>query len=160
MRTHHPGRRAAVALESAIVYPVLFVLLFGLIVGGMGVFRYQMVARMAREAARYASVRGGDWQTDTGQPSPTQAQITQDIVVPLAVSLDTQQLTVGVEVIDGVSGTVTPWDSSGKWPTSLNASGQPVANRVRVTVTYHWYAELFLGSPVTMQSVSETPMSF
>jgi Flp pilus assembly protein TadG len=160
MRRRQGGRRAAVALEAAIVYPVLFVLLFGLIVGGMGVYRSQMVARMAREAARYASVRGGYYTLDTGQTSPTQAQIIQTIVAPLAAAMDTTQLTVVVEVVDGVSGTVTPWDSSGKWPTSLNASGQPVANAVRVTITYNWVPEVLLGSPVTLQSISQTPLSF
>ena len=40
--TRRYRRRGAVAVEAAVVYPVLFLLLLGVIVGGMGVFRYQM----------------------------------------------------------------------------------------------------------------------
>ncbi len=153
-------RRGAVTLEAAIVYPALFALLFGLIVGGLGVYRYQMVACMARAAARYAAVRGSDYQLATNQASPTQQEIAQTTVVPLAAAMDTTQLSTTVELIDGVTGAATSWDSSNKAPVSLNASRQPVANRVRVTVTYSWYPEILVGGPVTLQSVSETPMSF
>jgi Flp pilus assembly protein TadG len=153
-------RRGAVLVEAAFVYPLLFLLLFGLIVGGLGIYRYQAVACMAREAARYACVRGSDWQLTTDQPSPTQAQISQTVVVPLAVAMDTTQLTTTVQLVNGVSGAVTAWDSSNQATISLNANGQPVANRVRVTITYNWYPELLLGGPIVLQSVSETPMSF
>jgi Flp pilus assembly protein TadG len=153
-------RRGAVLVESAFVYPLMFLLLFSLIVGGLGVYRYQAVACMAREAARYACVRGSDWQIAENQPSPTQEQIAQTVVFPLAVAMDTNQLNTTVELIDGVSGKATPWDSSNQATTSLNAQGQPVANRVRVTITYNWYPELLLGGPIVLQSVSETPMSF
>src|SRR5207248_6751306 len=81
-------RRGAVTVETAIVLPVLCLLVFGLIVGGMGVSRYQLVAFLSREAARYAAVRGADWQRETGQASPTQQQITDTVVAPLAVSMD------------------------------------------------------------------------
>jgi Flp pilus assembly protein TadG len=153
-------RKGAVLVESAFVYPLLFLMLFGLIVGGMGIYRYQAVACMAREAVRYASVRGSDWQVTTNQKSPTQEQIAQTVVAPLAVAMDTTQLTTTVELINGVSGTATAWDNSNQATTSLNANGQPVANRVRVTITYNWYPELLLGGPIALQSVSETPMSF
>jgi Flp pilus assembly protein TadG len=147
-------------VEAAIVYPLLFLLLFGLIVGGMGIYRYQAVACMAREAARYAAVRGSDWQMTMDQPSPTQQQIAQEIVAPLAAAMDATQINTNVELVNGVTGVVTPWDSSNKAPTSLNASRQPVANRVRVTVSYPWYPEILLGGPINLQSVTETPMSF
>ncbi len=151
-------RRGAVAVEAAIVYPVLFLLLFGIIAGGMGVFRYQLVAGMAREAGRYTSVRGSGWQRDTNQSSPTQQQIAQDVVLPLAVSMDPAQVIVRVELVNGVSGAVTGWDVSNKATFSLNAAGDPVANRVRVTVTYRWNPEFFFGGPIDLQSVSDTPM--
>jgi hypothetical protein len=58
-RRRQLGARAAVtAVECAIVLPVTFFLLFALVVGGMGVFRYQEVATLAREGARYASTHG------------------------------------------------------------------------------------------------------
>ena len=42
-------RRAALAVETAIVLPVMVFLLLMLIVGGIGVFRYQQVACLARD---------------------------------------------------------------------------------------------------------------
>src|SRR5262245_32113567 len=101
-----PGRRpGAVLVESAVVYPLLFLLLFGVIVGGLGVFRYQQVACQAREAARYACVHGADWQRETKQACPTAAQIREDVVLPLAAGMDPSKLTVKVEWIDETSGT-------------------------------------------------------
>ena len=53
-----------------------------LIVGGLGVFHYQQTACLAQEAARWASVRGGDYQKDTDQASPTTQQILQQVTEP------------------------------------------------------------------------------
>jgi Flp pilus assembly protein TadG len=152
-------RRGAVAVESAIVYPVMLLILFGIIVGGMGVFRYQMTACLARETSRYASVRGADWQRDNLKASPTEAEMVRDVVTPMAVSMDAKRLTVRVEWVDGVTGQVMSWDASNKATTTVNADGEPVANRVRTTVTYRWTPELFLRS-TDLRSSSETPMSY
>jgi Flp pilus assembly protein TadG len=159
-RSRPVRRRGAVLVESAVVYPLLFLLLFGLIVGGLGVFRYQQVACQAREAARYACVHGAQWQKETGQPCPTAAQIRQDVVLPLAAGMDAAKLTVQLEWIDETTGTAAAWDHASKWPTSTTQDGQRVANRVRVTVTYAWWPEAFLAGPINLKSVSEVPTAF
>lgn len=153
-------RRGAVTVEAAVVYPVLFLLLFGLIVGGLGVFRYQVVACQAREASRLASVRGSEWAKETGKASPTESEIFEQAVKPFAVAMDASRLTIKVEWVDAVSGQVKSWDDSPKTPTSRTSRGEAVTNRVRVTVRYHWVPEAFFGGALTLQSVSETPMSF
>jgi Flp pilus assembly protein TadG len=153
-------RRGAVTLEIAVMIPLLLVLLLGILVGGMGVFRYQQVASLSREAARHAAVKGATWEMDTGNTSPTRNQIIQDVVRARAVSMEPAKLALTIEWIDGVNGNVVAWDSSSKAPRSITAAGQPVANRLRVTVTYQWLPEWFLAGPITMQSVSEVPMSF
>ena len=156
-----PGRRrGAVLVESAVVYPLLFLLLFGLIVGGLGVFRYQQVACQAREAARYACVHGAEWQKETHQTCPTTAQIQQDVVLPLAAGMDPCKLRVKVEWIDEITGAVAGWDQASKWPTGTTQAGGRVTNRVRVTVTYKWWPEVFLAGPINLKSVSEVPMAF
>jgi Flp pilus assembly protein TadG len=156
-----PGRRyGAVLVESAVVYPLLFLLLFGLIVGGLGVFRYQQVACQAREAARYACVHGADWQRETKQPCPTVAQIREDVVLPLAAGMDPSKLTVKLEWIDEITGTACDWDQASKWPAGTTQDRQRVSNRVRVTVTYEWWPEVLLAGPVNLKSVSEVPMAF
>ena len=57
MRVHRHPRRAATLVEAAVVYPVTFLLLIGLVVGAMGMLRYQEMATLSRDAARYALVR-------------------------------------------------------------------------------------------------------
>ena len=52
---HKGGRGAATAVECAFILPVTFFLMFGLVVGAMGVFRYQEVCTLARDGARYGN---------------------------------------------------------------------------------------------------------
>ena len=152
-----PRRLGAVTIEMAIVLPVLLVLLLGILVGGMGVFRYQLVACQAREAARYASVRGADWQLDAGVSPLLQDDVVKNVVHPLATTMDLTQLTVKMEWVDQGAGTVKYWDSSPKYVKTLTPDGEYVTAAVRVTVSYTWYPEYFLG-PCTLTSVCEIPM--
>src|SRR5262249_53532830 len=57
-------RSGAVLVESALVYPIAFLLMLGLVVMGVGVFRYQEVSHLAREAARWASTHGAQYRKD------------------------------------------------------------------------------------------------
>jgi Flp pilus assembly protein TadG len=158
MRSREGSRRGAHAVESALVFPVVLVLFFGLIVGGIGIFRYQQVACLAQEAARWASVRGGDYQKDTDHNSPTKAQIRDQAVLPLAVSMDTSQLSVQVEWVDKGSNSSTDWDAAPKDVKSITPQGEYVNNTVRVTVTYNWSPGILIG-PLTLSSQCEVPMS-
>jgi Flp pilus assembly protein TadG len=152
-------RRAAVVVETAVVFPLMLLLLLALVVGGMGVFRYQQVACLAQEAARYACVRGGDYEEDANSSSPTQAQILQQAVLPSAANMDTTQLSLQAQWIDQGTGTVWDWDSALKDVKSITAAGEYVNNTVRMTVTYNWSPGLFLGT-VTLTSRCEVPMSY
>ena len=69
------ARRGAAAVEFAVISPVVFFFLIALVVGAFGVFRYQMVSSLAREAARYASVRGYKYSQVTGQPAATPTDV-------------------------------------------------------------------------------------
>lgn len=66
MRCSNHRRRATTVVECAVVYPVTFLILLGLIIGALGVFRYQEMAGLAREACRYASVHGAQYRRDAG----------------------------------------------------------------------------------------------
>ena len=123
-------------LEAAIVLPVMVFLLLAIVVGGMGVFRYQQVACLAREAARYASVRGTQYQQATDKASPTQDEILQNAVTPLAVGMDSSKITVQIDWINGVTGDVVAWDSAKK-TRSLTNTSVAVTNSVRV-INYVW----------------------
>jgi Flp pilus assembly protein TadG len=150
----------ALVIEAAFVYPIMLLLLLGLIVGGIGVLRYQQAACLAQEAARWASVRGSDYQKDSGQSSPTQQDIVTNAVTPLAAGMDPAALSVQVQWINEVSGQAAAWDSSSKAVTSMTASGAPVTNRVRVTVTYRWLPPLIFVGPLNLSSTAEAAMSY
>jgi Flp pilus assembly protein TadG len=139
-------RRGAAVVEFAFVAPLLFLLIFVLIVGGLGIFRYHQVASLAREAARYASVHGLDYARETRQPAATQTSILKDVVLPNAVGLDPSRLTCAVT-----------WDKSNapKYPAP---DGTVITNVVTVTVSYQWVPEAYLGG-ITLSSTSTMPMS-
>ena len=132
-----PRRRGTHLLECAVVFPVVFLLLFGLLVGALGVFRYQQVASLAREGARYASVHGSQYQQVTGKPAATAADVYNNAIAPRAVILDPSQLTSSVT-----------WNPD-------NRQGSTVT----VQVTYQWVPEAYLGG-LTLSSTSTMPMSY
>lgn len=152
-------RSGAVATESAIVFSVTFLLIIGVIVGGVGVFRFQQVACQARQAARWASVHGLGWQYDTGSPPRTKQQILQEAVLPFASGMDPSKLSIDVHWIGKVSGQTLDWDISTRAPLSKDANGNAVTNSVKITVTYEWMPGVFLAGPLTLRSVSQVPMS-
>lgn len=153
-------RRGALTVEAAFVHPVMLILIFMIIIGGMGVFRHQQVACQAREAARWAAVRGSDWHNETGEPLPTKSDILKKAVLPLAAGMDQKSLAIQVQWLDEVSGKAVDWDKADKHPKSVTKDNQSVSNRVRVTVTYQWSPELFFVGSIKLQSRCEIAMSY
>jgi Flp pilus assembly protein TadG len=136
-------------LESALVFPVTFLLMFGLIVGGLGVFRYQEMASLARRAARYASVHGTQYAKDTGNSAATPDDIYNNAIKPYAVSLDLTKLTYTVSYNTSNSpGTVGV----------QNGDVVNMRNTVTVTIQYYWVPEALLGG-ITLTSTAVMPMS-
>src|SRR6188474_572224 len=88
--------RGTTTVEFAITCPIVFFLVFAIIVGGMGVFRYQSVAALAREGARWASVHGGQYAKEKNQPAATAADIYTNAIAPGAVGLDPSKLSYTV----------------------------------------------------------------
>ena len=151
MRRAPQRRSAATVVECAFVYPVLFLLLIGLMVGAAGMFRYSQLASLTREAARYASVHGGQYAREMKVTAPTPADIYNNVVLPRAEGFDTSHL----------SYSITYNSTNMPFHTILDANNNviPVQNSVTVTLTYRWIPESFLGG-VTLSSTSVMPMSF
>jgi Flp pilus assembly protein TadG len=147
-RPPRPQRRGAVTAEAALVLPVVFLLILGLAVGGMGVFRYQQVAAVAREGSRWAAVHGGQYATDTGHAMATPQSVYTNAIQPMAVALDKSQLVTSVT-----------WNDPGEMSTYKDASGNKQVNKVTVTVTYTWIPEAFFGR-VTFTSTSVMPVAY
>jgi Flp pilus assembly protein TadG len=149
MHTPYRGRRpGAIVVESAIIYPVAFLLLLGVIVGGLGMFRYQQVASLAREGCRWVSVRGGQYASETGHVAATAEDVRNEVIVPRAAGLDPSQLSCTVS-----------WDAD-NWPSRVTGdNGSATGNKVRVTVSYRWLPEAYLGG-ITLSSTAEMPVAY
>lgn len=146
-------RRGLVMLEAAVVLPVLFLLILGLVVLGVGVYYYQQMASLAREGARYAAVHGANYAKDTGHSKATASGVYSAAILPMAVGLDPAQITYSVT-----------WDDASQSPYYQTSamSNTYRANYVNVTVNYAWSFQSFLGlsgRTLTLTSTSRMPMA-
>jgi Flp pilus assembly protein TadG len=142
-------RGGAVLVEAALVLPLAFFLILATVVGSVAVYRYQEMAFLAREGARYASLHGKDYQQEVGRQAATEQDIIEKVILPRAVALSRQNLTCTVV-----------W-SGGTAPTTVSGDVQrPIRNTVTVTVTYKWFPELFLVGPYSLTSSSTAPILF
>lgn len=148
MRLNRVPRRGTTVVECALVYPLVFMFCLGLVVGAMGVFRYQELSSLSRRGARYASVHGLQYSKDTGNPAATPADVFNNAILPYATGMDTTQLGYNVT-----------WNQSNAPTQGVLVNGKlvPTRNTVSVTVTYRWVPEAFFGG-VTLSSTSTMPM--
>ena len=151
MRRAPQRRSGATVVECAVVYPAVFLVILCLLVGAAGVFRYSQLASLTRETARYASVHGRQYAQEMKVTAPTPADIYDTVVLQREVGFDTSQLGYSIT-----------YDTT-NWPyhTTLDSSNNvvPIQNTVKVTLTYQWVPEAFLGG-VTLSSTSVMPMSY
>lgn len=150
MHNRREDRRGAATLEFALVASVALPLLLSMLVGGLGVFRYQEVAYIAREASRWSSVHGTQYALDTGKPAATASDVYNQVIVPNATALDLSQLTYSVT-----------WNSNNSPSSTATVNGAQVnvANTVTVTISYNWLSEAFFGQ-LTMSSTSVSVMCY
>jgi Flp pilus assembly protein TadG len=137
-------------VEFAVVGSATLLILLCLLIGGLGIFRYQQIARLARDASRWASVHGMQYAQDTKNPAATSADVYNQAIVPNATELDLTQLNYSVT-----------WNTSNSPYHTATANGQQtkVANTVTVTITYQWIPEAFLNG-ITVSSTSVSVMSY
>jgi Flp pilus assembly protein TadG len=172
MRLQYPRRRGVHAVECAVVYWLVMLLVAGVMVLAMGVFRYQEMAYLAREAARFAAVHGGQYQQENAAaidagtlPNVDDNYLTQKIVKAQAVVLDPSKLTVQINF--NMSTGTYDWDDTAnngqRWPSSqktIGGTNYNETNTVSVTVSYQWTPEWFFGGPITLTSTSVMPMCY
>jgi Flp pilus assembly protein TadG len=117
-------------VEGALVMIVFMTMIFGLMDFGRMVWSYTAISHGAREATRYAIVRG----SDSGTNQATKTQI-QDIVASRSPGLDSTNLTTTV--------TFSPDQSAG--------------STVNVLVNYKFYpiGPYIPVGPITLKSTSQ-----
>ena len=142
-------RRGATTVEVAFVLPITLFFLIALVIGALGVFRYQEVAALAREGARYASTHGAQYRSDSGESIGTNSDWTSDVktnaILPRVVDLDTSKLSVSVSW----PAVINQPNNSDNWPGS----------KVTVTVSYQWMPEMWLVGPITLTSTAVMPVT-
>jgi hypothetical protein len=76
----------------AIVGPLAFLMVIGLMIGCLGIFRYNQVAALAHEGARWAAVRGRNFEKINHRKPITSEDIRANVVVPRAAGIDLNRL--------------------------------------------------------------------
>jgi hypothetical protein len=130
-------RSGTTVVECAMIYPVFFQIVIGLIVGALGIFRFQQVASLAREGARYASVHGFKYSQATGNAAATPQEVYDKIIKPKATALDVNAVTYSVV-----------WTPDNRQD-----------SKVSVTVSYQWVPEAVFGG-IKLSSTSTIAMAY
>ncbi len=146
---HRPNRRGTAAIEFAIVAPVIFFLMLSIMIGSQGVFRYHQVAALARDASRWAAVRGSDYEKETGNSAATAEDIYNSVILPNALTLKPEHLSYQVN-----------WNRSNIPVEVIDDVQNPVGNTVSVTISYEWFPEMLLVGPFTLSSTSTHQMYY
>jgi Flp pilus assembly protein TadG len=174
MVRRHSGvvRHGTTAVELAVVLPVVLLLIFGLMIGSLGVFYSNQVAYLATETARFASAHGSEYMTENAAaitagnlPTVDYAYLRDNVAKPRATALDTSQVGVAV-TIDTASGNYLWNDTTNNKNRALTSSVTSggvttvVNNTVTVTVTYQWRPLMYITGPITLTSTCLLPMNY
>lgn len=153
-------RVGSILLESAVVYPVLFVIVLAIIMLGLGVFRYQQVAHAAREGGRWAAVHGEKYAKERTTTAATPEEVYTNAIRPHLAGAASAGTVYNVTWYTDAAG--NPDKRPTRSVTYTDAAGAKqvgsVTNTVTVTVTYNWNTILFGTIPVSSTSV--TPISY
>jgi Flp pilus assembly protein TadG len=138
-------RTGTVLVESAFVYPVLFLLLMIVVLGAVAAFRYQLVAHMAREGSRWAACHGQQYALENGTTAATAQDVYTNAIAPQAGGIRSRDLTYSVT-----------WDTDKKQYHTAISNGKVVnvANTVTVTVSSEFDTVVFGRLTVSSTSVS------
>jgi Flp pilus assembly protein TadG len=142
-------KRAGVSVvETAVILPVAIFFILAVIVGSMGIFRYNELASLARDGARYAATHGARYERETGNPAATPEDVYNNAILPKAALLKPSNLSYSVT-----------WDTDNYPVHVVDDPSNPITNMVSVKLTYQWDLEVPLLGPITMSSTSTMPMS-
>lgn len=141
-------RSAAQALvEFAIVAPIFFLLLFGIIEAGRFILYYQTLNNATREGARYAIVHGSNSFCPSG-PMP--------VGKPAPACYDEFGANVVKTVQDSAFGVLGPSVIvAPSWPPAPLGNGRDSDVTVRATYTYNTMVPLVPLPPITITAESK-----
>jgi Flp pilus assembly protein TadG len=143
-------RGSATLVEFALILPALLAFIFGIIAFSQAAYTYHFVSNAAREATRYAMVRGTSCKTWA-----TACPATTDDVTTYVLSITPSGINpsgVGVE---------TSWFGSLPTGTACNGTFHPAGCLVNVIVHYTYaFSFPFLSiAPINITSTSQMTIS-
>ncbi|HXX21663.1 MAG TPA: TadE family protein [Terriglobia bacterium] len=136
------------ALESALVITLLLSLVFGIIGFGHALYTYHFVANAAREATRWASVRGYDCKGLSGGCPAAAADVQTYVSNAAGTGLNPANLTVNTTWLPSPSTSFTP-------PCSTYNNYPGCVVQVQVVYKYQFFMPLLPSSSFNMQSTSQ-----
>lgn len=166
----HAPRCGATLVECALILPLTFLIILGMVVAGAGIFRYQEVSHLARIGSRYASTHGGMYVAakqpeKTGIAAINSSDDLRNYYLNGATPTEGGKLILlkpeflQVDVKWSESARVNP-PNYPIFHDPNDVTGQKtVQNTVTVTLTYNWIPELWLF-PITLKSSSTMPMAY
>lgn len=170
LRATQARRWGGTLVECAIVFPLTFLIILGMVVLGAGIFRYQEVAHQARVGARYAATHGGMYSDakmpeKTGIPAIKTSEDLRNFYISGPTSKEGSRLVLlkpealQVDVSWSEATRVNPPNYPYYADPSDITAQKIIQNTVTVTITYNWTPELWLF-PITLKSSSTMPMAY
>jgi len=140
-RRNRRGRRGQAIVEFALVAPIFFVVLFGIVEAGRFMFYYETLNNATREGARYAIVNGANSLTCSTGPA-----------APNSVSCDPD----GSDVVDKTRAAAfgIPPSAVTVTPTWMPDNGRGSRVSVRAIYTYTSLIPIVPLPPVTVEAES------
>jgi Flp pilus assembly protein TadG len=179
------SRSGATLVETAVVVPISFLLIFGIMVGAMLVFKQHEVAHIARETARYASVHGGQYSKINAAKIQAKTLPTVNYAYLVtyaqnqALTIPGSQLSTSIQmsvIKPGTQSSTTPtpetvaWDNAdtqnnfpySTWTSTAGSSNvlELTNNNVSVTVSHTWISGIYLLGGITLTSTATVPMQY
>lgn len=150
LRTLLRSSEGGSVVETALSAMVLFMLVFGIIETSLALYAYHFTAEAARDATRYAMVRGSGC-TGVGAGCPATATDVQTYVKDMSLP--------GIDPADVSVQTVWPTSGSSCTPSSNPCNN--AGNLVQVTVEYAfpWSIPFVPASTLHMTSTSQMVIS-
>jgi Flp pilus assembly protein TadG len=150
-------QKGSAMVEFAVVVVLLLVMLFGIIEFGRALYTYHFLSNAARDATRYAAVRGANCDSDSScsvadpdaGPAAPGNSVVQDYVATLTPP--------GIDANRVVTTPVWPGDGTAACTSVPNGPGCPV--KIEVSYNFDFIFPLVHSGSITLSSTSQTIIS-
>jgi len=151
------SERGATLVEAALVTILLLTILFGIVAFGHALYTYHFVSNAAREATRWASVRGAKCSGLAGGCPALASDVANYVKAVSGMGLDPTKITVNTTWLPSPSADVLcPYTVS---PSQFPENYPGCVVQVQVVYTYNFIFPLLPTSPFNMQSTSQMVIS-